>query len=458
MYKTPIRLFSAIMLSGSLLAGACGADSTDGSTDGMNQIPVDEAVGEQLVSADCPSYSWQYRQFGTAAEDEAVAIAADPACNIYVTGNTQGTLTTAEERRQYQDIFVARLPSDRGPGWTHQFGTDSVDIVRSLAVDSNGAVYAVGDVQGSDAARFTAMNTEALGLSVEPDGRLRWQQTYSAGADVFGLAVALKKDEAPLLVGATFADSAASSDLWLAELSPKDGLLGKETQLGTPEYDRPEGVAIDKASGDIFLAGSTAGDMRGPNHGSSDLFLRKHDADHKASWIYQDGTEDVDVALRVVRAPSGSLYVLALSFSDLTNGRSENDGRVSPFVLMFDKDGNWKWTVRLGSGATPTQARGLALGPRGDVYIAGSTSGRIGSGPSKGGWDAFLVKLNGADGALKWTKQFGSSGDDYAAGVVVSPNGRILVSGSTNGSLPGQTSLGFRDGFVVHLSPSGAEF
>ena len=454
MYKTPTRLFGAIMLSGSLLAGACGADATDGT----NHMPVDDAVGEQMVSADCPSYSWQYHQFGTAAEDEAVAIAADPACNVYVAGNTQGTLTTAEERKQYQDIFVARLPSDRGPGWTHQFGTDAVDIARSLAVDSKGAAYAVGDLQAGDAALVTATNTEALGLSVEPDGRLRWLQTYSAGADVFGLAVAVKKDEAPLLVGATFADSAASSDLWLAEPSSTDGLLGNETQLGTPDYDRPEGVVIDRASGDIFLAGSTAGDMSGPNHGSSDLFLRKHDAAHKTSWIYQDGTEDVDVALRVVRTPSGSLYVLALSYSDLTNGRSEDDGRVSPFVLMFDKDGNRKWTVRLGSAATPAQARGLALGPRGDVYVAGSTPGRIGNGSSKGGWDAFLVKLNGADGAVKWTKQFGSAGDDYASGVVVSPNGRILVSGTTNGSLPGHTNSGLRDGFVVHLSPSGAEF
>ena len=446
-----------LLLGGLMFAGACGGSALAEVIPTNAETIVDQAFGEELVSNDCPDYGWKYLQIGTSEDDEATAIATDGACKAYIAGNTLGTLTSEEESNLYQDGFISRLPNIGSTGWTHQFGTEGNDIVRGLAVSALGTSYVVGETQGMGITLLAA-GSDGLAASFDSSGAARWQSTYGVAADDFNLAVALKKDDSPFVAGANFADLSRSSELWLNELASADGRTTKESLLGTPEYDRPEGVAIDQDSGDIFLCGSTAGDMGTWNRGSSDAFVRKLHPDYTSEWIYQIGTDDVDVAQRVVWDPATkSLYVLALSYSDLATGASENDGRVAPFVIKLDKDGHQKWIVRIGSPGVHLQARGLALGPTGELYIAGSTPGRIGTAASSGGWDGYVVKLNSIDGKVKWSKQFGSAGDEAVTGLTVSPNGRILVSGSTSGALEG-SNLGKRDAFVANISPKGTEF
>ena len=50
---------------------------------------------------------------------------------------------------------------------------------------------------------------------------------------------------------------------------------------------------------------------------------------------------------------------------------------------------------------------------------------------------------------IGWTKQFGTSDGDSAWGVAVDTSGNVYVAGFTEGALPGQTSAGERDVFLV---------
>ena len=49
-----------------------------------------------------------------------------------------------------------------------------------------------------------------------------------------------------------------------------------------------------------------------------------------------------------------------------------------------------------------------------------------------------------------WVRQFGSPGSEWAF-VVVDGAGNIIVAGATDATLPGQTSAGDRDAFVLRL-------
>ena len=51
--------------------------------------------------------------------------------------------------------------------------------------------------------------------------------------------------------------------------------------------------------------------------------------------------------------------------------------------------------------------------------------------------------------SLSWTKQLGSSSNDYATGVATDSSGNIYVTGYTSGGLDGNTSAGGYDIFVV---------
>ena len=58
---------------------------------------------------------------------------------------------------------------------------------------------------------------------------------------------------------------------------------------------------------------------------------------------------------------------------------------------------------------------------------------------------------------LTWTKQLGTSSDDYARGVATDSSGNVYVTGYTSGGLDGNTSAGNSDLFVVKYNSSGTK-
>jgi hypothetical protein len=56
---------------------------------------------------------------------------------------------------------------------------------------------------------------------------------------------------------------------------------------------------------------------------------------------------------------------------------------------------------------------------------------------------------------LAWVAQFGSGGFESAAGVVAGSGSEVRLAGTTTGSLPGQTTAGGRDYYVVSIDQAG---
>jgi len=76
---------------------------------------------------------------------------------------------------------------------------------------------------------------------------------------------------------------------------------------------------------------------------------------------------------------------------------------------------------------------GIAVDSSGNSYITGesnSTSGFPGGNPSKGGFDAFVVKID-SDGTLGYTTFVGGSADDLGAAIAVDASGAVYVAGIT---------------------------
>jgi len=57
---------------------------------------------------------------------------------------------------------------------------------------------------------------------------------------------------------------------------------------------------------------------------------------------------------------------------------------------------------------------------------------------------------------IEWSRQFGTTSDDNAAGISVHASG-VYVAGRTDGTLPGQTNSGGSDAFVRKYDVNGNE-
>ncbi len=109
-----------------------------------------------------------------------------------------------------------------------------------------------------------------------------------------------------------------------------------------------------------------------------------------------------------------------------------------------------EWFRQLGT-SSEDHALSVSVGADGSVYAAGFTSDTLPGQSSAGNDDAFLVKYSGA-GDLLWTRQFGSGGHDRVRSVSVDGSGDIYVAGEASGSLFGGQGVG---AFLVKYSSEG---
>ncbi len=218
-----------------------------------------------------------------------------------------------------------------------------------------------------------------------------------------------------------------------------------ERQFGTTADDQARAVAMD-ATG-VYIAGDTTGALVGNNAGGDDGFVRKYDFAGKVLWTSQIGTAGDDCAYAIAVDGSG-VYVSGWTYGVLDGSHAVN-ANGDAFVRKYDTTGKILWTRQFGTTAED-YANAIAVDATG-VYVVGNTLGSLG-GPNVGRWDAFVRKYD-LNGNVVWTNQFGTDTDDFANGIVVDATG-IYVTGFTIGTLSGQ-SAGWWDAFVRKYDANG---
>jgi hypothetical protein len=336
------------------------------------------------------------RQFGTGSAERAYGIATDPSGNVYTTGYTLGAFEGSNAGSF--DAFISSYDSDGALRWTRQFDADGAVFAYGIATDPSGNVYTTGYTIGAFEGSGSG-GADAFIRSYDSDGNVRWTRQFGS-----------------------------------------DGV----------ETDIAYGIATD-ADGNVYTTGVTDGDLGGSNAGGLDAFIRSYDSDGNVRWTRQFGTSGNDAARGIATDPSGNVYI-----TGDTDGVLDGFfvGFVDAFIRSYDSDGNLRWTRQFGSGGDGADhAYGIATDPSGNVYIAGETSGTF-EGTNAGSWDAFIRSYD-ADGVLRWTRQFGSFGLDHAYGVATDPSGNVYTTGNTSGALQGSTAGGL-DAFISSYDSDGA--
>jgi hypothetical protein len=116
---------------------------TYGSLGGPNAGGPDAFVAKY----DTDGNSVWMRQVGTSDSDWGLGIATDPAGNLFITGYTYGSIggPNAGER----DAFVAKYDPAGDLVWTRQLGTSDTDWSMGIATDLAGNLFITGQTNGS---------------------------------------------------------------------------------------------------------------------------------------------------------------------------------------------------------------------------------------------------------------------------------------------------------------------
>lgn len=206
--------------------------------------------------------------------------------------------------------------------------------------------------------------------------------------------------------------------------------------LGAGHWDRAAGVAVD-GFGNAFVAGRTDGGTlpmaTGPS-GWANVFLAKYSPAGALLWVRVIGTDDGQDAYGVAVGPDGSIVVTGHTEDTMPGVPTGNRGRADVFVAKFDTSGQQLWVRQFGSGQNDNP-EGIAVDAPGDIVMAGSTSGAMEGAPEGlgGSIDGWVAKLDPA-GNRRWIHQFGDRLWDISGDVEVGPSGMVYVTGSMNGN------------------------
>ncbi len=259
----------------------------------------------------------------------------------------------------------------------------------------------------------------------------------------------------------------------------------QSTYLGGSNDDSAEAIAINPATGEVYVAGATystefpntTGGARGISGGGGDAFVARLNSDltRILQSTYLGGSyEDRAIAL-AINPKTGDVYVagntLSPDFPKTTGwAQGSNNGSLDAFVARLNSSLTQLLQSTYLGGSGWDEALAIAVNPTtGDVYVAGSTLSTDFPKTANGaqstksvGSDAFVSRLNSNLTRILQSTYVGGNGWDEAIAIAIHPTtGNVYVAGRTSSTnFPGTTggaqarNNGGSDAFVAKLSPN----
>ena len=230
-----------------------------------------------------------------------------------------------------------------------------------------------------------------------------------------------------------------------------DGNLQWQHYFGGSNNDRAYSSALT-SSGDILMTGfseSTDSDIS-LTKGSYDFWVVKLDALGNFIWERSFGGTGIDVSYDIERTLDDQFVIAGHTFSVDTD-ISGNHGNSDFWLIKINADGQLTWEKTLG-GSEFDAARAVKPCAEGGYMICGNSRSNDMDLQQNAGENDIWVAKTDAEGTLLWQQSFGGSGLDFAFDLVQHSDGSFLVAGQSNSAdFQGVTNKGGADLVLIKI-------
>ncbi len=223
------------------------------------------------------------------------------------------------------------------------------------------------------------------------------------------------------LVGWTNSFGGGGWDLYLVKTNAQ-GVIQWTRTYGGPG-DEADCSIEELADGGFVIASRT----NSSGAGSTDFFILRTEADGALRWARTYGGADWDEAHSLCTDGQGDIYITGYS-------NSFGAGAQDVVVMRLDSEGAMKW-VRTCGTADSERGHKIQLLANGDLLVAAETRGA-----GAGGWDLLLMRFTG-DGALLWSRTYGTAGDDFGWDARATADGGFVFVGYTGNGGAGEEDI-----------------
>jgi hypothetical protein len=387
---------------------------------------------------------------GANDDDLGLAVATDPWHNVILAGTTRSILGPMVSGRY--DLFAAKFDASGNRLWLVERGTNEREAAEGVATDSAGNIYLAGYTGGNlDGNTLSGTNTwDIFLMKLDASGNWLWTQQDGQSSDDDAHAVAVDSQDNVYITG--YARNGfhglprpGAADIFISKYDPAGNRLWSAL-FGSSDVDEGFGIACD-ASNNVYVTGYVQESVEGnPFAGTGDAVLAKYNSNGVRQWLRQWGTSHADTPHAVKVDASGNVYVAGYTTGDLY---ATKVGGRDLFIAKFDSAGTPLWGRQMGTSEND-DAYGLTTDASGNAYVVGETGGSLLGNPYQGADDVFVIKVS-PSGLNLWTTELGSAGNDWAAAVALDSSG-IYVGGWSTGDFEGYANLGLSDAFLMRYT------
>ena len=214
------------------------------------------------------------KAFGNSSDQTARAVAVDSSNSIYLAGGFRGSInfggSTHVASAAQDNVFVAKLDANGAYGYSLAFGDDSAQRAYGVAVDSAGAAFVVGTMNGTMTAGGTTLTSaggsDAFLVEVAANGNVGWAKRFGDAGIEQALRGVVVDGAGRILVAGDFDNAIDFGGDALTSVGGTDSALAVFDAAGNHLWSKrfgdaagQLGLAVAAAEGAPILVGRVGG-------------------------------------------------------------------------------------------------------------------------------------------------------------------------------------------------------
>jgi hypothetical protein len=175
-----------------------------------------------------------------------------------------------------------------------------------------------------------------------------------------------------------------------------------------------------------------------------DASVIKTDKFGNEEWSYTYG-DSLDNYANSIKIVSGGYVILGTThYADETSDM---------YLFKINESGTREWQRKIGTTSNEVGEYLETTTDGGFILVGSTTKQDLQIGNAEGTRDIYVVKTNSV-GIIEWSKNYGSSGNDYATHVIQKQSGGYLILGNTT-SFQSEPGMGMTDIMLIDISENG---
>jgi uncharacterized protein (TIGR03437 family) len=412
---------------------------------------------------------------GGGGEDQGRGIAVDSSGNAYIAGitnsqdfNTRNPLQPAITGLA-EDAFIAKInPEGTQLVFSTYLGGSNIDQAFAIKIDGAGDAYVAGSTTSADFITRNPIqpvyrgNTDVFVAKIRGDGSSLVYSTYLGGSDfdeAYGIALdpfgnayvtgTTASNDYNTVIPLQPANAGGGSDAFVTKINAQGTALVYSTYVGGSGLDVAYGIAVD-VNINAYITGHTFSSdypvfnpRQDTNRGSADAFVSRLNVSGTA-FVYSTyiGGSQGDFGRGIAVDANAGAYIsgrtASTDFPTRNAVQPSNRGNLDAFVAKLNLTGTQLvYSTYLG-GSDDDLGFAIAVDGGGNAFVTGDTRSTDFNArnplqaANRGGFDAFVTKLNSAGTSLTYSTYLGGAGEDLGLGIAIDTAGNAYITGFTS--------------------------